>query len=96
LVKLSSSLNSLCFSNLVPLLQSNSINIPQLGQQLSSTLHSQQRHESSLDDRLKASAAPFNDTKPFLSSGGQSSAASSDASSIQKVAFTTDLFDVNI
>ncbi|XP_011033315.1 PREDICTED: CCR4-NOT transcription complex subunit 1-like isoform X2 [Populus euphratica] len=59
-------------------------NIPQLGQQLSSTLHSQQRHESSLDDRLKASAAPFNETKPFLSSGGQSSAASSDASSIQK------------
>ncbi|KAG6747935.1 hypothetical protein POTOM_047826 [Populus tomentosa] len=69
--------------------ESNSINIPQLGQQLSSTLHSQQRHESSLDDRLKASAAPFNDTKPFLSSGGQSSAASSDASSIQKNTVTS-------
>ncbi|KAL9348540.1 hypothetical protein Peur_059906 [Populus x canadensis] len=71
--------------------ESNSINIPQLGQQLSSTLHSQQRHESSLDDRLKASAAPFNDTKPFLSSGGQSSAASSDASSIQKNTVTSSL-----
>ena len=80
-------------------LQSNSINIQQAGQQLSSTLHLQQRHESSLDDRLKASAAPFNETKQFasaapfneskqfLSSSVQSSVApSSDVSSIQKVA----------
>ncbi|KAJ6679399.1 CCR4-NOT TRANSCRIPTION COMPLEX [Salix purpurea] len=69
--------------------ESNSINIPPHGQQLSSTLHGQQRHESSHDDRLKASAAPFDDTKPFLSSGGQSSAASSDASSIQKNTVTS-------
>ncbi|KAJ6675578.1 hypothetical protein OIU85_011707 [Salix viminalis] len=69
--------------------ESNSINIPPHGQQLSSTLHGQQRHESSHDERLKASAAPFDDTKPFLSSGGQSSAASSDASSIQKNTVTS-------
>ena len=87
------------FSNLVSSLQSNSINIQQAGQHLSSTLHLQQRHESSLDDRLKASAAPFNETKQFasvapfneskqfLSSSVQSSVApSSDVSSIQKVA----------
>ncbi|XP_061969230.1 uncharacterized protein LOC133692363 [Populus nigra] len=82
--------------------ESNSINIQQAGQQLSSTLHLQQRHESSLDDRLKASAAPFNETKQFasaapfneskqfLSSSVQSSVApSSDVSSIQKGTVTS-------
>ncbi|KAJ6337998.1 hypothetical protein OIU76_007635 [Salix suchowensis] len=72
------------------------------GQQLSSTFHLQQRHESSLDDRLKASAAPFNEpkqfasaapfneTRQFLSSIGQSSVApSSDVSSIQKSTVTS-------
>ncbi|CAK7347840.1 unnamed protein product [Dovyalis caffra] len=64
--------------------ESNSISIPQPGLQPSSALYSQQRHESSLDDRLKASAVPFNDIKQFPSSSGQSSVASSDASIVQK------------
>uniref|UniRef100_A0A6N2L7C3 CCR4-NOT transcription complex subunit 1 n=1 Tax=Salix viminalis TaxID=40686 RepID=A0A6N2L7C3_SALVM len=82
--------------------ESNNINFQQAGQQLSSTFHLQQRHESSLDDRLKASAAPFNEpkqfasaapfneTRQFLSSIGQSSVApSSDVSSIQKSTVTS-------
>ncbi|KHG27375.1 CCR4-NOT transcription complex subunit 1 [Gossypium arboreum] len=62
----------------------NSSSIIQSGPQLSSSLQLP-RHDSSLDDRNKASAASSNDVKPLLPSVGQPSVASlSDASSIQK------------
>ncbi|TYH38529.1 hypothetical protein ES332_D12G116000v1 [Gossypium tomentosum] len=62
----------------------NSSSIIQSGPQLSSPLRLP-RHDSSLDDRNKASAASSNDVKPLLPSVGQPSVASlSDASSIQK------------
>lgn len=44
------------------------------GQQASSTLQLQQRHESSFDDRHKPSVLSTNDAKPPLSSVGQTSA----------------------
>jgi len=65
--------------------QLNGSSIIQAGQQLSSPIQIQLRHES-LEDRHKTVAASSNDVKPLLPSVGQSSAIhSADASSIQKV-----------
>lgn len=66
-------------------MQLNGSSIIQAGQQLSSPIQIQLRHES-LEDRHKTVAASSNDVKPLLPSVGQSSAVhSADASSIQKV-----------
>ncbi|KAL4599949.1 hypothetical protein ACB092_11G164000 [Castanea dentata] len=65
-------------------LELNGSSIIQAGQQLSSPIQIQLRHES-LEDRHKTAAASSNDVKPLLPSVGQSSAVhSADASSIQK------------
>ncbi|VVA30197.1 PREDICTED: CCR4-NOT mRNAion complex [Prunus dulcis] len=62
----------------------NGSSILHTGQQLSSPLQLQQRHESSLDDRHKASTSS-NDIKPLLSSAVQPSVIPlGDAPSIQK------------
>lgn len=56
------------------------------GQQLSSPVQLQERHESSYDDRHRASATSSNDIKPLLSSVGQASGVSvGEASGTQKV-----------
>ncbi|KAL5571856.1 hypothetical protein UlMin_021453 [Ulmus minor] len=56
------------------------------GQQLSSPLQFQQRHESSFDDRHKASLTTSSDIKPLLSSVGQTSVVPvGEASGIQKL-----------
>ncbi|KAF3440045.1 hypothetical protein FNV43_RR18323 [Rhamnella rubrinervis] len=49
----------------------NGSSVLQSGQQLSSPLQLQQRHENSFDDRHKASVTSSNDMKPPISSGGQ-------------------------
>lgn len=52
----------------------------------SSPLQLQQRHESSFDDRHKASVIASNDIKPLISSGGQNLGVPiGDTSGVQKV-----------
>ncbi|KAB1225230.1 CCR4-NOT transcription complex subunit 1 [Morella rubra] len=71
-------------SGTLELLQLSGSSTMQPGQQLSSPLQLQQRHES-LEDRHKATAAASNDVKPLLSSVGQTSAVHlGDASNIPK------------
>lgn len=72
----------------VSMFQLNGSSILQTGQTLSSSLHLQQRHESSLDDRLKSSTSS-NEVKPLLSSAMQPAAPVGDALSIQKVCMLT-------
>ncbi|XP_024032955.1 CCR4-NOT transcription complex subunit 1 [Morus notabilis] len=56
------------------------------GQQLSSPVQLQERHESSYDDRHRASVTSSNDIKPLLSSVGQASGVSvGEASGTQKL-----------
>ncbi|GLT84370.1 hypothetical protein SLE2022_026050 [Rubroshorea leprosula] len=62
----------------------NGLSISQHGQQLSSSLHLQQRNESSFDDRNKAPITSSMDVKPLVSSVVQPSVPLIDASSIQK------------
>ncbi|XP_004306964.1 PREDICTED: CCR4-NOT transcription complex subunit 1-like [Fragaria vesca subsp. vesca] len=62
----------------------NGSSILPTGQTLSSSLQLQQRHESSLDDRLKSSTSS-NEVKPLLSSAMQPAAPVGDAPSIQKL-----------
>lgn len=72
-------------------MQLNGSSILHTGQQLSSPLQLQQRHESSLDDRHKASTSS-NDIKPLLSSVVQPSVIPlGDAPSIQKACLLTFL-----
>ncbi|KAJ8748950.1 hypothetical protein K2173_013387 [Erythroxylum novogranatense] len=65
----------------------NGVNVSHPGQQLSSSLHLQQRFEIPLEDRYKLPVASSTDTKSLVS-GGQSSAVAVDASSAQKSAVT--------
>ncbi|XP_015889443.2 uncharacterized protein LOC107424219 isoform X1 [Ziziphus jujuba] len=63
----------------------NGSSVLQPGQQLSSPLQLQQRHESSFDDRHKASVTASSDMKSLLSSSGQNSGGPpGDSSGIQK------------
>lgn len=96
LVKLINDLWQLCFSFWLPnsglILQLNSVSITPPVQQLSSTLHVQERHDSPIDDRHKVFMASSNETKSLLSAGGKSLIASlGDNSSTQKVCLPCQL-----
>ncbi|XP_043805903.1 CCR4-NOT transcription complex subunit 1 isoform X2 [Manihot esculenta] len=68
----------------------NSVSITPPVQQLSSTLHVQERHDSPIDDRHKVFMASSNETKSLLSAGGKSLIASlGDNSSTQKIVAST-------